>query len=279
MAKPLTWCKIHKEDFPKTENFLRSWENICVGACARFISLGFSHAWSYYDENNEITAVLLHSRGSLYPVFSGKNIIPMPRFFNRFLEKGSVYSIQGLKQDVEFLEKGMKENGQYAADIIDYDLMTLNTHNIPCFQSKLQDLVLRPPVTSDKEELFCLHSSYEKEEVIPKHGFFNPAGSRKTLDRLLCEEKMLIAVVNNRIVGKINTNAKSFSKYQIGGVYVLPDFRGMGIAKCMSRAFLQELMMSVKGVNLFVKKRNIAANKLYRSLGFNVLGDYRISYY
>jgi len=284
MAKPLSWQKYSrnsfKDDLLKIERFLRSRENVCAGACAKFLNASFSRIWAYHDKYNDIAALVLYSRSSLFSVFSGTDIIPLPFFFNRFLGRSSIYSIQGLTKDVVLLEKGMEKNGFIAADTIDYNLMTLDVlPSADCFLNAPPDLMLRPPLPSDREELFLLHSAYEKEEVIPKHGFFNPASSRKTLERLLDGEKMLIASLGSKIVGKINTNATSFTKYQIGGVYVLPEFRGLGIAKIMSASFLKELIIGGMGVNLFVKKRNTAAYKLYQRLGFSVLGDYRISYY
>ena len=280
MAKSFSWHKISKDGLEKTEGFLRSREIFCVGACSRFISADFSHIWTYNDENQDIAAFLLHSRSSLFPIFTGSRIIPMPRFLGRLLKKVDVYSIQGLCEDIKILEKGIKENGLAAADTINYDLMTLDKPpSAGCFLKGPPELILRPPVHGDKEELFRLHSAYEQEEVIPRHGHFNPAASRKTLEGLLRAEKMHVAVLGRRIVGKINTNAKSFTRYQIGGVYVLPEFRGRGIAVKMSAVFIKELIMSGCGINLFVKKHNAPARNLYSRLGFTALGDYRINYY
>ena len=284
MTKPFIWRKISRkkssEDFSKAECFLRSRENLCVGACSKFLNDRFTHIWTYNDENNEVAALILHSRSSLFPVFSSIKAIPLPRFFGRFLHNSSIYSIQGKVKDVMILEKGMEDKGFIAADTIDYDLMTLDAlPPVACFQKGPPHLIIRSPLQCDTEELFYLHSAYEKEEVIPKHGVFNPESSRKTLEHLLNGEKMLVAALGNKIIGKINTNAKSFTKYQIGGVYVLPEFRGQGIAKKMSAVFIRELINKNMEVNLFVKKRNAAASKLYKSLGFFNIGDYRINYY
>jgi predicted GNAT family acetyltransferase len=81
------------------------------------------------------------------------------------------------------------------------------------------------------------------------------------------------------MVGKINTNAAAFTRSQIGGVYVHPDYRGLGIATGLTAAMVQELAAAGKGVSLFVKKRNLAAQRVYRRIGFRVIGDYRICYY
>jgi predicted GNAT family acetyltransferase len=90
---------------------------------------------------------------------------------------------------------------------------------------------------------------------------------------------MLVADLGGRLAGKINTNAVTFTRYQIGGVYVHPDYRGLGIARKMAAAFASGLIAQGKGISLFVKKANAAARKVYQRVGFETLGDYRINYY
>jgi predicted GNAT family acetyltransferase len=81
------------------------------------------------------------------------------------------------------------------------------------------------------------------------------------------------------VVGKINTNAASFSRTQIGGVYVLPEYRGQGIAQRLTAVFAEDLIGRTGGITLFVKKKNPAAQAVYRRAGFTAVADYRISYY
>jgi predicted GNAT family acetyltransferase len=81
------------------------------------------------------------------------------------------------------------------------------------------------------------------------------------------------------MVGKANTNAESFTRYQIGGVYVHADCRGLGIGAVMTAALVRDLIACGKGVSLFVKKRNAAARAVYRRAGFVSAGEYRITYY
>ncbi|MDR2019792.1 MAG: GNAT family N-acetyltransferase, partial [Treponema sp.] len=80
-------------------------------------------------------------------------------------------------------------------------------------------------------------------------------------------------------VGKINTNAESFTCFQIGGVYVLPEYRGRGIATRMAASLSSRLLAQGKNISLFVKKQNPAARAVYKKIGFKVLKDYRICYY
>jgi predicted GNAT family acetyltransferase len=129
------------------------------------------------------------------------------------------------------------------------------------------------------EDMFLLQSGYEQEEVLPTGAVFNPAACRLSLERLIAGEHVLAAEMKGRLVGKINTSAASFSRWQIGGVYVHPGYRGQGIACRMAAEFIRTLIREGKGVSLFVKKRNAAAQAVYRRIGFRSAGDYRISYY
>jgi len=90
---------------------------------------------------------------------------------------------------------------------------------------------------------------------------------------------MLVAELNGRLIGKINTNAATFARYQVGGVYVLPEYRGRGIARRMAVEFITSLTAQGRGISLFVKKSNPAARRVYQRIGFEILGDYRINYF
>jgi ribosomal protein S18 acetylase RimI-like enzyme len=286
--KNARWKKVPEAAYPEIEAFLKSREALCVGACSRFIARSFKagHIWTMpgisggNKTGSEIQAFMFNSRLSLLPIFTGDRNFPLPRFLGRFLRKIPVYSVQGLIEDTEILEAGMVKRGYTTMDRIDYDLMTLDKEPLPSsFHTGPPGLIIRPPTEADKEELFALHAAYEQEEVIPRGGSFDPDSCRKTLEKLMASEKMLVACLGNKIVGKINTNAKSFTRYQIGGIYVPPQFRGHGIALKMSAIFLKELIAQGWGISLFVKKRNAIARNLYSRLGFSVSGDYRISYY
>ena len=177
-------------------------------------------------------------------------------------------------------EKAMAKTGRKINDFYDYDLMSLDYY-IEKKSVRLcpVNLVLRVPALTDLNAIAPLQAAYEMEEVIPTGSSFNPAASRANLTNLIVNGKVLAAEVNGRLVGKIHVNAVSFTRYQVGGVYVHPDFRGKGIARRMTAEFINSLFKECRGVTLFVKKNNLPARKLYAGLGFTVKGDYRITYY
>jgi ribosomal protein S18 acetylase RimI-like enzyme len=276
------WRKIPKSEQHSAELYLRAREKFCVSASARFLQMGkcHGHVWHLDGPGDEISALLLHSRNSLFPVFDENPYVPGPRFLNRFLGKVPIHSLLGLREDAELLENLMEEQGYFAAERIDYELMSLDNSPRPeAFRAGPAGLVLRPPLRTDAEALFALQSAYEQEEVIPANACFNPVVCRLNLEHILSSEHILVAELNDQVVGKINTSAESFTRYQIGGVYVRPDCRRLGIAAKMTAVFVQDLLTLGRGITLFVKKRNPAALRTYHKTGFAVLADYRICYY
>jgi len=281
-TKPARWRKVPRVNMYAAEVFLRAREKYCVSASARFLKMKESrdHVWHLSDTGGGISSILLHSRQSLFPVFDKKKRIPNPRFLNRFLGKVPIHALQGLLEDAELLETLMEGQGYYSTERIDYALMSLDVEPKPeSFRAGPVGLVLRLPLPGDEDDLFELQSAYEQEEVLPKKAVFNPAACRLNLKQILSSEQILVAELDGQVVGKINTSAESFTRYQIGGVYVRPDCRGRGIAEKMTVFFVRNLLTQGKGVTLFVKKRNKAALRVYSKAGFSILADYRISYY
>jgi len=238
------------------------------------------HVWYLDSPGRGMFAVLLHSRRTLFPVFDKNPEIPSPRFLNRFLGKTPIHAVQGLREDTELLEALMENEGYYAVERIDYDLMNIDAApRREARGSGPAGLVLRRPASGDGEGLFALQAAYEQEEVLPKNAVYDPAVSRLNLEHILSSERILLAELDGQIVGKINTSAESFTRFQIGGVYVRPDCRGRGIAAKMTAVFIENLLALGKGVTLYVKQRNSAARLVYRKVGLRALADYRISYY
>lgn len=275
------WHTLKKQDFPAAESFLMEREKNCVTACACFIQAEKAvHAWFLPDAEGNIVSLLLHNRSSLIPVLGENKDVPAPRFLGRFLNRIPIHSVQGVTGDVEVFDNFLIKAGRRAGSHIDFDLMY--TDRKPwagALPRGLPGMVLRLPEETDLDALFPLQAAYEQEEVLSPGAAFNPASCRLTLERIVRREHTLVACLDGRIVGKANTNAESFTRYQIGGVYVQPDYRGLGIATIMTATLVGELIARGKGVSLFVKKQNAAARAVYRRLGFMNAGDYRITYY
>ncbi|MDR0443567.1 MAG: GNAT family N-acetyltransferase [Treponema sp.] len=276
------WRKMKENDASGTEALLRAREDFCVGACGRFLTRDSSkgHIWTLRGEEGKPSALILHSKSMLIPVLCGVNEIPKPRFLGGFLRKIKIHSVQGIKEEAIILENAIEQMGKKPREIIDYDLMSIDrSPNMDGFASGPSTLTLRVPKLTDLNEIAPLQAAYEQEEVLAKSSVFSPAASRVNIANIIMREHILAAELGGRLVGKINISAVSFTRYQVGGVYVHPDFRRLGIARRMASEFVGSLVAQGMGVTLFVKKTNLAAHRLYTGLGFSAREDYRISYY
>jgi predicted GNAT family acetyltransferase len=265
----------------EAEEFLRRREPYCVSACARFIHLArFSdHLWGV--NAGAISALLLHSKRSIFPVFNN-SITDVNSFspIGRFLRKHRIHAFQGLQADVRVLEGVMAEAGKQTTDCIDYDLMALDRQpSLETLRSGPPGLSVRTPSVRELEEILPLQEVYEQEEVLPQGAVFNALACRVNLEHILSGERILVAELGGRIVAKANTSAVSFTRTQIGGVFVHPDYRGRHIARRLCAELSRPLIASGWGINLFVKKHNQSAQAAYRSVGFTPIADYRITYY
>jgi ribosomal protein S18 acetylase RimI-like enzyme len=276
------WRKIKKSDFLAVEKSLMSVENDYVNACAKFIARKENNAffWTLDNGKGGIPAVIINSGSNILPVLYGQKKHIFASQKNIFSSVKKIHSVQGLRSEVIILEDEIEKTGRKPIDIIDYDLMSLDAPpNIgkvsPCFPN----LVLRTPKMTDIDALSPLQAAYEKEEVLPKGSTFSPASSRMNTANIIAKGQVLAAEVDGRLVGKINVSAVSFTRYQVGGVYVCPEFRGKGIARQMAYKFISSLISKGRGVTLFVRKTNAVARRIYSGLGFTVSGDYRITYY
>jgi predicted GNAT family acetyltransferase len=278
------WQKMRKHEAAEAEFLLRVNERWCLNACHRFInrsSLGAA-VWTLHDAGN-ISSLIVHAKHSLLPVFAqsggSRKKIPPLNFLRGIFGMARIHSLQGRKEDVEILQAALEKAGLCAAEEIDYQQMCLEHTPGEYKTAGPAGLVIRKPQTADMDALVSLHAAYEIEEVLPGHSEFNASISRLNTERLFANEQMLVAVLGGRLVGKINTNALAFSPIQIGGVYVLPEYRGLGLARRLAGEFTADLASQGRGVSLFVKKSNSAANRVYRRIGFEKLGFYRICYF
>jgi len=278
MTEPLQWRRMKKNKIAETESLLQSNERWCMNACSRYLNRNpqKDHVWLLVNRAGDIHALIVHSKQNLLPLLCAREI-PPPNFLRGLLGV-PVHSLQGRKEDVLAMETALEKIGLHAVEKIDYDLMCMDGPPSG-YSPGLSGLVIRKPQPADMEALATLHAAYEQEEVLPAASEFNAAVSRLNMERIYANEQMLVAEFGGRLIGKINTNAVTFTRYQIGGVYVLPEYRGMGIARRMAVEFVSGLIAQGRKISLFVKKTNPAARRVYQRIGFEILGDYRIDYF
>ncbi|MDR0289591.1 MAG: GNAT family N-acetyltransferase [Treponema sp.] len=281
MSEPLRWRKMKKHKIQEVESLLRSQERWCMNACNRYLNRDKTDAVWVLESSRDgnIYAIIIHIKQNLLPVLCGQKDIPPPHFLRGLFGPVSTHSLQGRTEDVLVMETALKKIGLYEAEKTEYELMCIAHSPTGYHGSGPANLIIRKPKALDLSALAMLQAAYEQEEVLPSASEFNAAVSRLNIERIFSKEQMLVAELGGRLIGKINTNAATFTRYQVGGVYVAPDYRGLGIARRMAGEFIAMLTAQGRDISLFVKKSNLAARRVYKRIGFEVLGDYQISYY
>jgi predicted GNAT family acetyltransferase len=140
-------------------------------------------------------------------------------------------------------------------------------------------LTVRQAGLRDLEKLLPLACAYDREEVLTELHQFNPDVSRAAQLHSLRHLCVFLAEFEGRVIGRAQTNAIGFSREQIGGVYVLPEFRNKGIAGHLMNAILSQLNRRSRLASLFVKKSNPPAIRLYEHCGFVKVADYNVDYF
>jgi RimJ/RimL family protein N-acetyltransferase len=263
------------------EMFLKAREPFCVSACAHFLRMSylFDKMWVLSAGRAAVSALLFQSGRTLYPVFGGHVSMRLPVFMHRILRNSNIHAVQGLLRDTALLEELLLPLAFIARERIDFDLMNLDSgEQLRALTKPPAAINFRVPTSADIASLVPLQAAYQKEEVLQAGALYSPALCRYQTEYIVRNEKILIACNRGRIIGKINTNAQSYSRYQLGGVYVEPAYRNCGVASAMTNVFCRLLLAEGKALTLFVKKNNLAAIRVYQKTGFTKTADYRIVY-
>jgi predicted GNAT family acetyltransferase len=140
-------------------------------------------------------------------------------------------------------------------------------------------LRIRRADRQDAELLLPLRLAYEREEVLPPGAPTNIPATRMSLEKSLADRLVLVAELDGEVVATAATNARAFTRHQIGGVYVVPALRDRGIGTRIVAELGALLREEHWGAVLFVKTSNIPAIRAYGRIGFQTGDPYRIVYF
>lgn len=290
------WRRLRPREADLARDFLLPREERCVAAMTKLLELergggnwGKHSLWLGSAEGVATSLLFFAAGGTLYPVLDNPEDESNRRALERLLRSRRVRSIQGTLAEVRSAEKAIQAvsgsilagAGGETSDPVDYFLMSLKGEPRPeALSAGPSELRVRRGGPEDAERLFPLQEAYEVEEVVPTGGAFNPAVCRLVLEASLRGDRTtLYAELGGTIVAKAGTNALGAAYDQIGGVYVLPGLRGRGIATRLVAELCRGIVEKGKRASLFVKKSNPAARRAYQKIGFEVSGDYRITYF
>lgn len=91
------------------------------------------------------------------------------------------------------------------------------------------------------------------------------------------EARTWVLEEGGRLVAMSSFNARIGEAVQIGGVYTPPALRGQGYARAaVAASLLSARSQGAHLATLFTGVHNLAAQRAYEALGFQVVGDYRL---
>lgn len=283
--------------FAKTKEFLLQNEKKCVSLCDRI----FHHEVKYFlivedfsgqqktdFSQSQILGVFSYSDGGQILHFFSKieeNRVRYKNLLVKLFEKfdfSKLFSIIGETEGTNLLMNGIySAQNRIPFSSRNYDFMELpdSSFDFVPIQNKTPNLKIEKADMILLEMLKPIQKAYEEEEVLCEGQEFNSLVSTFLLKKTLNAKNVFVATMENKILGKASLNAESENFSQIGGVYTVPEFRGLGIGNRLVRKVISEKKSQGKKIVLFVKTENLPAQKLYENCGFRKFGKFKICYY
>jgi len=107
--------------------------------------------------------------------------------------------------------------------------------------------------------------------------FYSAAYPQNWFDsRMLQTDKYYGYFIENKLVGVsgIHVYSKEYKVAALGNIATHPDYRGQQIGYKLTSALCFDLQKTVNGIGLNVKSDNENAIKIYRKIGFEIVGEY-----
>lgn len=266
--------KINKERiFP----FLKKYEPLTISISNFFLTENYTKLKNYklfvLIENKKIKAIALLEELSQLHVFSKTDITSLEaqalvEILNNY--NVNLYAILGQKNFVDLLISYLKPQNY---DYTEYFYLYKKLAKIP----HLSKNVFLADV-NDIDDLVDLQKAYLIEEVISADCDISFYFVEMMLEDIILKQGLFYYKKDGEFITKANVNSIGFKSLQLGGVFTKPEYRGKGLAKKTINKLIDYYSDDYQILGLFVKKKNPAANKLYKNLGFKNLDNYSIIY-
>lgn len=230
-------------------------------------------------DNNYNNGITINSAGTFY--FSGikkEHYEILLRFINT---KTKLFSIYGRTNEIDNIKDLIKHKQN---TVVDYFIMRLDKKQLTLKDKQSDD--------KQKEFRFCnendfsllkkLQYNYHIEEVY-KNSSNYPYNYEMNAFKLMLKNRDNYALfINNIPVSKCYVNALSYDTAQLGGIFTEKEHRNKGYSYECINNFIDKLFQKrgqIKKIQLFVKKENIPAVRLYQKLGFEIVAETTSVYY
>ncbi|HOJ63684.1 MAG TPA: GNAT family N-acetyltransferase [Spirochaetota bacterium] len=220
-------------------------------------------------------SILYSEFGAFYIKHNSKDSIDgIIHFLN-----SKIFDITSLYGETEIVDEINKRLKLYPRSKIDYYLMLLEKKYFREFNINDQNFTCEKVGPKYFNKLKRLQKEYHLEEVY-NDGSFYPYEAEMENFKISLSKRLNYAVFyKEKAVSKCATNSESRNSFQIGGVYTVKKFRGLGLSKFCLSNLLKEAFTLKNRALLYVKKENIPAIRVYKSLGFKIINTTSVAYY
>ncbi len=129
---------------------------------------------------------------------------------------------------------------------------------------------------NDFQQWLDVNSAYMSELALPEDQTFEE--KQRSFARQIASKQIWGFFENERLLSRAALNSNGLRLGQVGGVFTVPEFRQRGLAKATMFHMLKDcrdLHGHIKSV-LFTGETDLAAQKLYESMGYRKIGDFAL---
>jgi ribosomal protein S18 acetylase RimI-like enzyme len=236
--------------------------------------------YPFFDNERINSLIAFLDNGYFYLDIKDKNIKESADFLiNNFYK---IFSIYGNKETIEKLIILIDKPYRYTNE---YLFMKLEKKDFNSYENINDIFICKKCDISDFNDIKDIQYQYHKEEVYSNNSYYPYNAEMNALKDLL-KERLVYAVYikeNNkyRAVAKSNVNGESFNYFQLGGIFTQKEYRNTGLSKFCLTNLINDIFSNYdkKGIILYVKRNNIPAINLYKSLGFKTEFETTLCYY
>lgn len=297
------WITCSKHEFPYVFSFLEQEEPLSVSCYARMQrevsnerllysilckalvsdKYKFKQMKKSRRPGKPMSALIYYSgTRTIYPVFhensTDENTVVTLPLINEILKKdNNPQGVMGKRQDVEKIIAYLPNSR--VKIYYDYMVFENNTGALSVLKNQHDQFVVRRATQSDLQELVDIEAEYQKEEVLTPIHEFNLSACRANQYYTLMHQPVYVVQYGGKIIARAQVNGAGKRYEQIGGVFVIPEFRNMHAGCAVMTALMEEIISRGNKPCLYVKKNNDPAQKLYKKLGFSIKDEFTIQYF
>ncbi len=243
-----------------------------------FGNIADGRIWLLENDGIIYGCLYISRQGSVFPVFDPEKLgMPEKQALRKILmsQRHRIYLVQGMMPRVSLVDELL---GMHPSRERNYRLLTCSS---PANGTKEIGLPvkIRPASTADVRLLWPLERGYLIEEVIEEGSQLNEDLAKRRLHHALKTHLIYCTLLHELPVAKAGTNGRGWKYDQIGGVFVSPTYRNLGLGRLVMMELLKTIEKMHRQACLFVDISNKPALHLYTSIGFVDRGGYRISYW